>query len=245
MHRILRSTRHALLALAFAAPLAAQSPEAILERYNKAIDPQGRAASIQGMRSTMTLEAPAMGITATLNSVAARPNLLVVETEIPGLGTIRQGHDGTTAWASDPMQGPRLLGGQEAATLVEGGGFSALIRRPDQYSAMEAAGTVDVGGDAATCLKLTWKSGRVSTDCFSNASGLLVRSLSKQVSPAGEVEVETFIKDYRAVSGLMVPHRVETNLMGTQMTMTTTSVEFGPQPAALFELPAEIKALKP
>jgi hypothetical protein len=61
----------------------------------------------------------------------------------------------------------------------------------------------------------------------------------------GEVDVEMFIKDYRTVAGLVIPHLVESNMMGMAMTITTTSMEFGPQPASLFELPAEIKALKP
>lgn len=244
--RLVKSALTALIAVAAAAPaLAAQDPAAILARYNKAVDPNGALASIQGMKSTVTMEAPAMGMSMTINAVAARPNLLVVVTEIPGLGTIRQGHDGTTAWSTDPMQGPRVLGGLEAAALVEGSSLNSIIRSADQFSAMEPAGTYDAAGDMTTCVKFTWKSGRETTDCFSNATGLLLRTLTKQMSQAGEVEVEMFMRDYKTVSGLVMPHRIESNVMGMQMTMTTTSVEFGPQDSKLFELPAEIKALKP
>lgn len=245
MSRIIRTTVAALAALTLAAPLAAQTPQAILDRYNKAIDPQGVLPSLQGMKSTISMEAPSMGMSMTINSVAARPNLLVVQTEIPGLGTMRQGHDGSTVWATDPMQGPRIIAGEEAAALVESSSLQSMIRNPDQFSAMEAAGTHGEGADASTCVKFTWKSGRVTTDCFSNASGLLVRTLTKQVTQMGEVEAEMSIKDYRSVAGLMIPHRIETSMMGMQMIMTTTSVEFGPQPAELFALPPEVKALKP
>ncbi len=245
MYRRIAHTALAALVMLGAGALSAQTPAAILERYNKAVDPNGALASLQGMKSTVTMEAPAMGMSMTINAVAARPNLLVVETDVPGLGVIRQGHDGSTAWSSDPMQGPRILAGQEASTLVESSSLNSILRSPDLFSAMEPAGTYDAAGDATTCVKFTWKSGRESTDCFSNATGLLARSVTKQVSQMGEVEVEMFIKDYRNVGGLNVPHRVESSMMGMQMTMTTTSVEFGPQPAALFALPAEIKALKP
>ena len=244
--RLVKSALTALIAVAAVAPaLAAQDPAAILARYNKAVDPNGALASIQGMKSTVTMEAPAMGMSMTINAVAARPNLLVVVTEIPGLGTIRQGHDGNTAWSTDPMQGPRVLGGLEAAALIEGSSLNSIIRSADQFSAMEPAGTYDAGGDMTTCVKFSWKSGRETTDCFSNATGLLMRTLTKQMSQAGEVEVEMFMRDYKSVSGLVMPHRIESNVMGMQMTMTTTSVEFGPQDSKLFELPAEIKALKP
>ncbi len=246
MFPALRSTFAALTALALAAPaLAAQTPRAILDRYNSAVDPRGVLPSIQGMKSTTTMEAPSMGMSMTINAVAARPNLVLVQTEIAGLGTIRQGHDGTTVWSNDPMQGPRILSGPEAAALVENSSLSTLTRSPDLFSAMEPAGTYDAAGDATTCVKFTWKSGRETTDCFSNATGLLARTVTKQMTQMGEVEVEALVKDYRNVSGIMIPHRVESNMMGMQMIMTTTSVEFGAQPAALFELPAEIKALKP
>jgi hypothetical protein len=246
MHRSIRPALAAVAALLLAAPLAsAQTPEAILERYNNAIDPKGLVNGLQGMKTTVTMEIPAAGMAMTVNTVAARPNLFVLETEIPGMGTMRQGFDGTTAWASDPMNGPRLITGQEAAALIDNTSLSQMRRTPDQFAAMAIAGPADVGGDAATCVKFTWKSGRESTDCFSNASGLLVKSITKQAGPQGEMEVEMFIKDYRDVNGIFVPHRVESAMMGMAMTMVTTSVEFGPQAQALFTLPAEIKALKP
>lgn len=244
-----RFARPAFLAFtviaAIAPQLAAQTPAAILDRYNKAVDPKGMIPSIQGMRTTVTMEMPAMGMNMTINSAALRPNQIIVDTEVPGMGTMRQGFDGTTAWASDPMQGPRILTGMEAASLVENSSFNSMTRSPDLFSAMEAAGTADVDGDAASCVKFTWKSGRETTDCFSNASGLLTRTIAKQVTQAGEVEVEMFMKDYRNINGMMVPHRIESNMMGMQMIITTTSIDFTAPAASLFELPAEIKALKP
>lgn len=244
--RMLRPVLAAAALVALVVPrVSAQSPEAILDRYNRAVDPNGALASIQGMKSSVTMEAPAMGMSMTINSVAARPNKVIVVTDVPGLGEIRQGFDGTTAWAADPMQGPRILSGMEAAALVEGSSFNNIVRSKDLFSAMEMAGTYDAGGDMTSCVKFTWKSGRETTDCFSNATGLIARSVTKQVTQMGEVEVEMFIKDYRRVNGLMVPFRVESNMMGMAMTITTTSMEFSPQPASMFELPAEIKALKP
>lgn len=246
VRRFVRPVLAAFAAALLVAPsVSAQTPDAILERYNKAVDPNGVLASIQGMKSSVTMEAPSMGMSMTINSVAARPNLVVVVTDVPGLGVIRQGFDGTTAWSSDPMQGPRILNGMEAAALVEGSSFNNIVRSKDLFSAMELAGTYDAGGDMTSCVKFTWKSGRETTDCFSNATGLIARTLTKQVTQMGEVDVEMFIKDYRPVNGLVVPFRVESNMMGMAMTITTTSMEFTAQPASMFELPAEIKALKP
>ncbi len=244
--RSLRPTLLAAALLALGAPaLAAQTPTEILARYNKVIDPQGRVASISGMRSTISMEIPAAGMSASIVAVQARPNQMTMTIEIPGLGQMRQGYDGTTAWSSDPMQGPRLLSGAEASAIVDGANMNAMVRTPDLFTLVEAAGDVDVEGDKASCLKLTWKSGRVTTECFSTTTGFLIESRSKQQSQMGEIEAVSRMSDYRAIDGIMVPHKLSQSAMGMQQLMTTTSVTFGPQDPKLFELPPEIKALRP
>lgn len=234
----------ALLALS-AGSLAAQDPAAVLARYREAIDPQGLIPGIQGMKSTLTMEVPSMGVSATITAVQRRPNQMAMTIVIPGLGEMKQGYDGTTAWASDPMQGPRLVTGQEAAALIDGADMNSMTRSPDQFTKMEAAGEGDVDGEKTVCVKLTWKSARETTECYSVTSGLLLETRAKTVTQMGEVEAISRLSDYRSVGGIMVPHKMTQSAMGMQQIMTTNSVEFGPQPATLFELPAEIKALKP
>lgn len=234
----------ALVALG-TAPLAAQSPAEILDRYTKTIDPQGKIPSIQGMKSTISMEIPAAGMSANVTTVQRRPNQMSMTIEIPGLGQMRQGFDGETAWSSDPMQGPRILAGAEATAMKDGADINAMARSAAMFTAMEAAGETDVDGDKAACIKLTWKSGRVTTDCFSKSSGLLVESRMKQESPMGEIEAVSRIGDYRDVNGVKIPHRMTQSAMGMQQVMITTGVEFGPQDASLVAVPAEIKALKP
>lgn len=241
----LRSTLTAAAMVVVAAgSLAAQSPEAILERYTKAIDPSGKVASIQGMKSTITMEIPSAGMSATINAMQRRPNQMAMVIEIPGLGEMKQGFDGTTAWSSDPMQGPRIISGPEAAALADGASFDAMIRTPALFSAMEAAGEGEVNGEKTVCLKLTWKSKRETTECYSTTTGLLLETRQKQQSQMGEIDAVSRLSDYRDVNGIMVPHKITQSAMGMEQVMTTTSVEFGPQDAKLFELPPEIKALK-
>lgn len=245
----MRSVRRSLATLALlamgSAVAVAQSPAEILARYTKTIDPQGKIATIQGMKSTITMDIPAAGMSASITAQQSRPNLMAMVIDIPGLGQMRQGFDGTTAWSSDPMQGPRLITGAEAAALTDGADMNAMARKPEQFTSIEAAGEVDLDGDKASCLKLTWKSGRVTTECFSNASGLLVESRQTQQSQMGEIEAVTRVSDYKEVNGILVPHKLTQSAMGMQQVMTTTSVEFGPQDPKAFELPPEVKALKP
>jgi hypothetical protein len=221
-----------------------RSPQEILTRYAKAVDPDGKAATATGFTSTATMEMPAAGVSATVSSVQRKPNQVASTITIAGLGEMRQGYDGTTAWAMDPMQGPRLLSDAEARELVDGADFRAMTRDPALFSAMEAAGEVTVDGEPTDCVKLTWKSGRVTTECYSRASGFLLQSSTTQSSPQGEIDVVTTYHDYKPVDGVVFAHRILNSFMGAQQVITITGASMGAVDASKFELPAEIKALK-
>lgn len=243
-------SRRALRALSFVALLAgaagaqSRSPEEILSRYSKTVDPDGKIATIEGLRTVSTMEIPQAGMNATISGVQRRPNQIVMIITVPGLGEMKQGFDGTTAWASDPMSGPRLMTDAEAKQIQDGADFRFMGRSPDHFAKIEAAGEAQVDGEAADCVKLTWKSERVTTECFSRASGLMIEMRTKAVTPQGEVETVSRMYDYKAVGGVLMPHRIENQMMGMTQKILITEVEAGPVDAKLFELPPEIKALK-
>jgi hypothetical protein len=245
MRHSIRSTFVAVAAVLLAAPLAAQTPVEILERYNRTIDAEGKLASHEGMKWTASVDIAAVGMKLTMTTYAQRPDLVLIQTDMPGVGIMKQGFDGTTAWASDPMQGPRILTGLEAASVAETAGMRSNLRTPDQYTSLTDAGEVDVDGDKAKCVTIAYKSGRIATECFSIETGLLVEARSTHQSPQGEVPVTTRPSDYRSVGGVLVAHRAVQSAMGMQIVVTMNTTEFGPQDRALFELPADVKALRP
>jgi len=245
MLHINRTSLLCTIILAAATPsIGAQSPTELLARHSKLTDPTGALAMVEGMRTQMTMEIASAGIMASITLAQRKPDQMVMTVDIPSVGMMRTGYDGATAWSADPMQGPRILTGAEAAAISDVASLRALLRTPDQFTTIEAAGDITVDGGAGKCVKLTWKSARVTTECFSVASGLMTESRQKQQSPMGEVEAVTHYTDYRMVGGLMLPHRMTQSAMGTQQVMTIVSVEMGALDAKLFDTPAEIAALK-
>lgn len=243
---IRRSTPFLLLALlvAGAQSVAAQTPDEVLARFAKVVDPEGKIASLQGMKSTATMEMPAMGMKAAITAVQRAPNQTSVTIDLPGLGQMRQGFDGSIAWASDPMQGPRIMSGSEAAAMSDGADFRSMTRPASLFTSSELVGTVELEGEKCIRLKHTWKSGRETTDCYSVASGLLIESLSKQSSPQGEMETVQRLSDYRSVGGVMMPYKAVVSVMGMQQIVITSAVELGALDASLVAAPAEVIALK-
>lgn len=241
-----RSTPFLLLALllAGAQTVAAQTPDAILARFAKAVDPEGKLATMPGMRSEATMEMPAAGIKASVVAVQRRPNQTAITIDIPGLGQMRQGFDGTIAWATDPMQGPRIMTGSEASSMSDGADFRAMTRPADLFTSSVLVGEVEIDGEKCVRLKHTWKSGRETTDCYSVASGLIIETLAKQSSPQGELETSQRLSDYRSVGGVMMPFKAVVSVMGMQQIVTTLSVSVSEQDVSLVAAPAEVQALK-
>jgi hypothetical protein len=249
LNRLPRATCALALALAamFLPATGAQaqgrSPEEILKRYTQAIDPQGKLNTLEGFRTVATMDMPAQGVSMKITSVQRRPDHIAVSMTIPGLGEMKQGYDGTNAWSVDPMQGPRLLSDAEKTQLTDGADFKAMQRDPSLITKTEAAGEATVNGEATDCVAITWKSARVTTECFSRTSGLLLEMRAKSSTPQGEIETVTRMSDYKPVGGVLMAHKIAIEAMGMQQSITFTETEAGPMPASAFEPPAEVKAL--
>jgi hypothetical protein len=185
----------------------------------------------------------AAGINATFEMVQLAPNRMQMVTTIPGVGAIQVGYDGTTAWSIDPMQGPRLLAGKELEEIREEADPRAAIRSPDLFSSLQTVADTTMGGERCYLVKLTWKSGRETFDCYSPASGLMVGSQSVQQTSMGAIPVSTIYSEYKKFGDFMVPTKTVQSMMGQQQVMTISSVEVGTGAGVTIAAPPEIKAL--
>jgi len=185
----------------------------------------------------------AAGINATFEMVQLRPNSMQMLTTIPGVGAIQVGYDGTIAWSVDPMQGPRLLAGKELDEIREEADPRATARAPDLFSAVETVADTTMGGERCYLVKLTWKSGRETFDCYSPTSGLMVGSKSVQQTAMGAIPVTTVYSDYKKFGDFTMPTKTTQSMMGQQQVITISSVEVGTGAGVSIVAPPEIKAL--
>lgn len=236
----------AACALAPAAASAQQLPPAqqLVQRYVQAIGGRDALLAPRTTRTRGTFEMPASGLTGELEVLAGKPNRVATRVTIPGLGEIRNGYDGTTGWSVDPMMGARLLSEAELAAAREQADPMAAVRDPSVFTSMTTVEQTAMGGQACYKVRLVWKSGRESFDCYAVDSGLLVGSITNQESPMGTMSVTTLVSDYKNFGGVRMPTRMTQEAMGQQQVMTITSVEFDVVDDAAFALPAEIAALK-
>lgn len=214
----------------------------LVAKYSETI---GGAALMKAQQITTKggLAMTAAGINATFELIQLAPNRMQMTTTIPGVGAIRIGYDGTTAWSIDPMQGPRLLAGKELDEIREEADPRSSARAPELFSAMQTVADTTIGTERCYLVKLTWKSGRETFDCYSPTTGLMVASKNVQSTPMGDIPVATVYSDYKKFGDFMVPTKTTQTMMGQQQVMTITSVEIGTGAGATIAVPAEVQPL--
>ncbi len=232
----------AALLVAVAAPATAQMPDgqSLVDRYEEVT---GAASNpydgISSIRTTMNMNSPAAGMAIDMQIDAVLPDKFVMRMNIPGMGEIRSGYDGTVGWSIDPMQGARVLQGAELEQMKNQAHNIASPGLGDDLVSAETTGESTVDGKKCWVVKLTQDSGEIADACFDADSGLLLRQTMSQ----GGVEVESLFQDYKEFGPVMMPARIVARGGGQEQIITIASVEYDAVDPAAVVLPAEVQAL--
>jgi hypothetical protein len=243
------ATAALLLASApFSSPLSAQTlPSAaeVLTKYVAAIGGKDAIMKITSLKQTSTMQVPAVGMTAEVESYQAAPNKMATRSTLPGVGEMVQGTNGEIAWDANPMQGPRLLGDKELTQTLEGADFYGNLLYPaERFSTLENLGIVDFNGEKAYKVKLVRKaSGNESTQYFSVATGLIVGAELTQQSQMGSMQVSSTLSEYKEFGGVKFPTKTEVTMGANKLLMTVTNVVINGAPATAFDVPEAVKPL--
>ncbi len=213
--------------------------------FARAVTASGGADLIRMQTSrtqTGTIEMAAQSLKGTIVTKSVDPNMLLIETDIPSFGKIRQGVNGTVGWAIDPMRGASLMTADEVARITRESSIAAELNPAVGCDAPVVEEQTSFGGEP--CFKVKLKCGQdVSSRFYSVNSGLLIGSVASVKSSMGEFEVTTINKNFEAFSGRMIAKVQDNSMMGQVQTLTISAVDFGPIDPAAFALPPEIQAL--
>lgn len=195
-------------------------------------------------RTTGAFDLPAMGMSAKMETAQMfSPAMSVSKVDLPGLGEMRQGFDGTTSWSINPMQGPTVM----PKDIVDKQKEDA---DPDNYSRMspaivssETMEKTRLNDQDCYKVKHTWKSGRETFDCFAVSDGMIVWSQTKTSTPMGEFDVVTTFSAYKDFGGVKRATTTTVDQGGQQFIITLQSWQWDVVDPKEFELPPEIKAI--
>lgn len=241
-----RATRTLLLGVLLAAPAAAQQLPAAKELHDKYVQALGGADNIRKhtmLHATGNFEIPAQGVSGTIEIWGALPDKMVSVQDIPGIGTIKSGFDGTVGWQINPMTGASLLTGKQLDQAKQQSDLHAVLN-PDKYiQSMETVEKTTFDGKDAYKVKVVTKSGEEYFEFYDPTTGLNVGLTRKIESQMGPIEATTIVSDYKDVDGQLVPMKMRQSAMGFESVIVMSKIEFTGVDPALFELPSEVKAL--
>ncbi|MCL4795100.1 MAG: hypothetical protein KJZ84_11070 [Bryobacteraceae bacterium] len=226
---------------------AAQLPtaELVLNRYVEATGGAAAYEKVKTQRARGSLEFKSMGLKASIQTFAALPNNGATVMDLAGLGQIRSGVKDGLAWELSPMQGARVLEGQEREMALRMTRIDAPIRWRELYKSVTVEAVEEV--DGRPCYKLVAEpvaGGKPETSWYDTESGLLLKSVVTLSSPMGEMPLETRMDEYRDVGGFRVPTKLTQKAGPQQIETIMDEVEWNVElPASQFDLPPDIEAL--
>lgn len=210
------------------------------------VEAVGGRVALEQYRSSHAVgrfEVPAQGIGGPLELMAAAPNKLLVQIQVSGMGTVRNGYDGEVGWTIHPATGPMVLEGRMLDQLRQQADFYGILRPEVYVQRSETIGESEFDGRPCYKVRVTTRWNEEYFEFFDKATGLLAGSIRTQETPMGALEVTTMTRDYREFGGIKVPARVVQRLLGQEQSFMIESIEYDGVDDSVFALPQEIRVL--
>ncbi len=165
-----------------------------------------------------------------------RPNLMLNEEELPGVGRIATGYDGTTGWVDSELQGYRTLRDAELQQLANNADLDINALLAERCPFWRLIGPREVQGRPTRAVALASMRGPAGTYYFADDDGQLLRIDSAvNTGPQGAMKVTLDFSDFRATDGVVMPFRIQLANPATQMTTSIQSIQHNvPLDDALF-----------
>ena len=242
-------TRFLILTAALMTPpvLAGQEKPTGDELYNRYVEATGGKGALQKITSRHvwgSFEVPAQGISGPIEMISANPMKMLTKIEVPGMGSITSGLNGDTGWMMNPAMGPMLIDGLALDQMKQQADVQAMLEPGKYVASRQTTGEAEYGGKPCWVVTVTTKWKESYTECYDKATGYLSATIRKQSTPMGELETTTQYLDYKVFDGIKVATTIRASTMGIEQVIKIDSMSTKPIPDSVFELPAEIKALK-
>ena len=202
-------------ALAVAATAGAQTADEVIAKYVAARGGLDKMKAIQSLE--ITLKANQQGLEFPGTMRMKRPERMRMEMTVQGK-TMVQAYDGKTAWMIMPFLGspdPQPMSADDAKEVIEQADIDGpMIDYKAKGNTVEMLGKEDVDGSPAYKLKVTLKNGDVSYVYIDTETGLQVKETSKRKQQGSEIEVDSYLSNYKPVNGVLFAYAIENKVAG-------------------------------
>lgn len=146
-----------------------------------------------------------------------RPKKIRIESEVQGNKMI-QAYNGKTGWMIAPWTGslaPQDMNDEQVKGLDEQADFEGeLYNWEEKGHKLELLGTEDMEGTETYKLKLTKKEGDEQMFFIDAEAFVVLKVASKRKVRDQEVEMETYLSNYKQVDGMAFPFNIDNKMKG-------------------------------
>ena len=245
-----------VLSVAVSSKCPAQTPQKIIDDYLRAEGGAKALANIRSLSIAGSLREESTDTNGSYSLITKAPNKVYSEIVIEPQRTIAA-YNGMSAWGQDSSGAPHTLTGMEAAEWEATSRYlngHLTSAKKDKLGA-RFAGVENVRGRQAYHLEFSLASGVTREVFFDTQTHLIVREIvpvpepsplaasAKADSqpggaPAAEAAEEIDYFDYKPVSGILEPNRIELHRGGHVYQITVTRVEINaPVQDSIFDFP--------
>ncbi len=229
---------------------APRAVEAILADVVTAMGGEAAWKSHSTMVEKIELTIAGLGMNGTGERTSTKDDKSLLTTQLPGIGTSRQGSNGKVLWSEDPINGLRVLAGAEAEAARVESAWAPELHFATMFKKIAATNATGPGGVALECLLLTPHEGSPITNCYDAKTHLQVLQKGTHPTPQGDTPFTSTVKDWHDVGGLKMPFAVETTTGPITFSLHITDCKLDvPVDDKLFDPPAgasaKSKAKKP
>lgn len=231
------------------APAAAQpevklpTARSIIDRHIKEIGGREAILALSSTHATGTISLPGPGLTGKLEVFHAKPNKALQRMSLPGIGDVEEAFDGKVGWSLSPMTGPTLIDGKQLEERAFDGDFYEELKSPQRYTSITTVERTTFEARPVYKIRLVKKTGGEDIEFYDMDTGLRAGLISTRESPMGPMQSTVILGEYKKFGPLMQPTTMKVNMMGTQMIMSISTVEYDKVDPSVFAPPAPIKAL--
>jgi hypothetical protein len=219
------------------------SAREVIDKSVRALGGERAFRAVKSMHAVGTMTITGPGISGAFELFSARPSRVLYRLDIGGIGRVANGFDGKVGWSVNPISGPELLTGRQLQEASEDAWFDAPLHSPDRIKSMAVVGQVTFDGRQAYKLKVIFPSGNEQFEYFDVTTGLQAGSEMTRTLPQGAVPTTNFTRDYKRFGALLQPTTVVQRALGLDQIVTVATIEYDTVPDAVFEVPAEVRAL--
>ena len=185
---------------------ATEDPSSIVNKYLEAIGGIGALAAVKDV--SIEMSATIQGMQLAMKNIQKDNMQFLSSVKMNGMTISEQIFDGVRGKVTAMGQPEKLLEGPDASKLKEQALIFPEMAFAQAGTKLEYAGKEEINGESCHRINVTDAAGKVKSLFFGVESGLKMMSKEVESTPQGEVAIIREYAEYKAVSGILFPHRI-------------------------------------